>query len=457
MFNVNFYSFAKDNNSTKRPSGDGVVFSCCIVEPSSIINPTIKIAAATFDYNYCYISDFSRYYFINDLVYNNGFWYASCNVDVLASYKNEIGNESLFIIRSSAAANGYIRDNFYPLTGEESADRYTIRAAQTNTFQSGVYVVNVMGNNTGSSTLYQFTPSAFNTFLSQLYTSLDGITWTDIPAAIKNLVFKPLDYINSVMWFPESFSASSASTIKIGPWESTGISAGIITNPVKKLSVTGNSPTVFKHPQASRGKYLNLSPYSRYQLVYPPFGIIPIDSTKIIDDSYFSIDCYVDALTGVGILTGSTAENGTDTLFQVTAQYGVQLPLLGNGNSGSAAGLLSSVAGVVAGVAAGQPELAIGSATAGIGTVAEAAIGSASTIGSNGSIVAHNLPRYFEATFLKVSNADNSKNGRPYMVDTKPKNLGGYMIVQHGDVPITGTAAEADEIRRVLESGFYYE
>ena len=35
--------------------------------------------------------------------------------------------------------------------------------------------------------------------------------------------------------------------------------------------------------------------------------------------------------------------------------------------------------------------------------------------------------------------------------------LPGFLQVEEGDVPINGTAAEAEQIKTFLEGGFYYE
>ena len=37
------------------------------------------------------------------------------------------------------------------------------------------------------------------------------------------------------------------------------------------------------------------------------------------------------------------------------------------------------------------------------------------------------------------------------------KNLGGYMIIQDGDVALNATSAEDAKVRAYLEGGFYYE
>lgn len=77
----------------------------------SILNPVLEIAASSVvSYNYCYIPDFGRYYFINDAVsVRNGIWRLSLHVDVLMSYANEILSSDVVINKSASSG----RSNLY--------------------------------------------------------------------------------------------------------------------------------------------------------------------------------------------------------------------------------------------------------------------------------------------------------------------------------------------------------
>ena len=100
MININFYTFSKKENSTKRPTGAGTVLSCNIKSRSSIVNPFIELKTNPTAFNYCYIPSFNRYYYISDITFDSGLWLVTCRIDVLATYKTEIGNTSMYILRS---------------------------------------------------------------------------------------------------------------------------------------------------------------------------------------------------------------------------------------------------------------------------------------------------------------------------------------------------------------------
>ena len=59
---------------------------------SSIINPSFLIEYTNpSGFNYCYIPEFGRYYFITNITsVRTGIWRIDCSVDVLMSFKNQI-------------------------------------------------------------------------------------------------------------------------------------------------------------------------------------------------------------------------------------------------------------------------------------------------------------------------------------------------------------------------------
>ena len=261
------------------------------------------------------------------------------------------------------------------------------------------------------------------------------------------------------MWFPTGFpvykegGVETKVDVNVGLWQS-GAKAYLITNP----SQTSDYQTVTlpKHPQESRGKFLDIFPYTEYRLEYDPFGVIELDASQCVDAASVDITVYADALTGLGLLK-VRASNG-NILASVSTQYGVPLPLTGASvGNGSISGSISTIGGLIAGAVTGKAALIGGAVASGVETAADAIRGTVTTIGSAGSITSHWQPKIFHALFHYITVEDNAKNGRPYMQKTTPSALTGFMIAQRGDVPIPGTAAEAESIKAFLESGFYYE
>lgn len=91
----------------------GTSFSCLLKDNTSILRPTIFISSASdlSGFNYMYIADFNRYYFIDDIVsVHNNQWEISGHVDVLETYKTAILNNQAVVKRQASQFNLYLDD-----------------------------------------------------------------------------------------------------------------------------------------------------------------------------------------------------------------------------------------------------------------------------------------------------------------------------------------------------------
>ena len=85
---------------------------CKIKDDCSILNPTLIIKIDSVDYNYVYIPEFNRYYYIDDIItLNSRLKEISCSVDVRQSYREQLRNTSAIIARNERYYNQYIPDN----------------------------------------------------------------------------------------------------------------------------------------------------------------------------------------------------------------------------------------------------------------------------------------------------------------------------------------------------------
>ncbi len=103
MTEIVLYHFSKRKNSTKRPTGQGTEVPCLLKSATTFQNPAFILQRPMNDmlqFNYAKWAD--HYYFIDSTTsINAGQTEISCTEDVLATYKNEIGNYSCFIERSN--------------------------------------------------------------------------------------------------------------------------------------------------------------------------------------------------------------------------------------------------------------------------------------------------------------------------------------------------------------------
>lgn len=92
MIDVKFYHTNSPNNKLGKTLSDENIISCAFKGNCDILNPVIVVKSDSFfDYNYCYIEQFKRYYFISDVeILPNNVYTLTLKVDVLDSYKEEI-------------------------------------------------------------------------------------------------------------------------------------------------------------------------------------------------------------------------------------------------------------------------------------------------------------------------------------------------------------------------------
>lgn len=85
-------TIADEYNKLNKTINDVTNINGVLKQETSIINPTVIIEAVNLSgYNYMYIQEFGRYYFITDITsVRNGLWRVSGKVDVLMSFKDGI-------------------------------------------------------------------------------------------------------------------------------------------------------------------------------------------------------------------------------------------------------------------------------------------------------------------------------------------------------------------------------
>lgn len=79
------------------------------IEPILILSPTVDQ-----DFNYVYISEFNRYYYVTARTFSQQKYYVKCMVDVLMSNNSDIEDLVVIADRSSSTYNLYQADNEIP-------------------------------------------------------------------------------------------------------------------------------------------------------------------------------------------------------------------------------------------------------------------------------------------------------------------------------------------------------
>ena len=454
-FEIRLYTLEKRDNSTKRPTGNGWELNCILKEGSSLINPTISIdMGITQDpsqYNYAHIPVFDRYYFIEDWYFDMGLWHASMRCDVLATYKSEIGSANLYVLRSSNAYDGRIIDNLYPQkTGCDFS------SVVGDTIWGGFrYVIGVANQYPTIASLCYYVMSRaglanFNQeLMSNGFLTNNGFQATvDFTLDLQKAWVNPMQYIRSAIAIPYSVPSSDTRPADINGWSFALGSVPVLTTDTSIINIY-RSFNIPKHPDStSKGTYLNSSPFTIATLTVAPFGCIDLDTSVLANADTVDLDITLDALTGLGILTVWC--NGV-VLNRIEAQVGIPVSL--SQVTRDYLGATTSILGAVGSATAGNVFGVAGS----IGNAVSSLQPRAQTIGSGGGIAQLDLRPRLDMQFFRSVDDDLAHNGRPLCQIRNIASLGGYMIIQDGDVAITGTATEDKLIRSYLEGGFYYE
>lgn len=358
-----FYKNDKKVNSTKLPvsSPDDITLSVELKDVVNLFTPSLIISTDTFvsgghiinpmKWNYCYLPDFERYYFVRSWSWVLGRWECSLEVDVMASFKTEIGNTSAFVLRAASQYDPDLIDTKYPTETQISGAEQDTQTPSGNivtvwntniknaSIDDGFYVISVINdddNAIGGMSHYALSAYSMAELMNKLYSAPTwmGITDANISNDLQKMLINPIQYINSCMWIPVGFTGGvGVRTIPIGWWSitlSTGYAYRLDTaNCVKNVSVS--FPLTKTHPQfdAQKRRWLQLSPFTTAALYFPPFGFIPLDMTKIYMSSSLEVSVRLDVITGKGTLfIGHKYKIGNDvfdggTIYTTVSQVGV--------------------------------------------------------------------------------------------------------------------------------------
>ena len=463
MFNATFYTFSKRINSTKQPSG-GTDYSIELKAGCSVVNPTIKLdigqGGNPTSFNYCYIAAFNRYYWVRDWQWIDRLWWAQLSVDPMASWRDSIGSYSAYVSRAASSYDGDIMDVYYPAKAEitEIKSDATTAPTFTRTIDSGTFIIGVQGNqsgpNGGAVTYYAVKKEAIAAITNYL---LDPQNYniTDIEEDLLKCIFNPMQFIVSCMWFPFSYITGN-DNIEVGWWTIATPSGSCkkVSDPVYTVNLTYPVP---KHPQAAtRGNYLNMQPYSEYNINAGPWGTIPINNRILLDETAFSLIMNVDLMTGSGRLS-IVGNSGLFPVEDHVAQIGVPVQLGQNMlNQGALFSGINSGVGMVSSALKMSPGSMLTSGLSAIYDVAALTQATPISVGSNGSL-AFNIQFNIIGRFLTIVDEDLSSRGRPLCKVKTLSSLSGYILCEDADPQIPCTTSELEQIVSYLNTGFYYE
>lgn len=144
---IKLYNNSSEKNVVNKVLSNEIMLTGALRFESNIHNPVITIdIAEIIGYNYAYIPDFNRYYFIREVTsVRTGFWRLDMICDVLMSFKESILNSYGIIDHTrETEINSYMRSNIWQTMVKDKTD---ILNFPNGLLDSGEYILITAGGN----------------------------------------------------------------------------------------------------------------------------------------------------------------------------------------------------------------------------------------------------------------------------------------------------------------------
>lgn len=439
---VNFGTDTKKRNSTKIPSvGDGV--ACVLKEGTSVESPTFILQNVTpWAWNVAYCADFGRYYFVDNVRYYHSTYEVSCSCDYLASYRDEILGNTLFVARSASVRDDGLTDLKFPLQAQPVI---TVTTGAIPTSTSGTIIICTAGK--GGNAFHAVSPSTFKALCEYLYSDdyLNGLnSILETPSDVQKEIAHPEEYLLSAIWIPFALSTVPSESISLG-YINTGLSGRSVgTGQITSFTLTLAIP---KHPTSENYPYRNTEPFSYYDLSLPYIGSTRLSARDLNGKAS------VNAIYRIDINGAIACDVYADSLHLFTASGNCGSPVGFSSRSTNVIGTLQSTIGAVADLATAN----LAGFANGIISAAQNVSPHVQSSGGSGGTMAENNNGYLKGTFFTTTTIDNQRFGLPYCRPISLGSLSGYAICENASVSCSATDAGKATINNFLNGGLFIE
>ena len=482
-----FYSVSDRKNRLSKTLGTATSLTGTLREPVSLTDPEILIESATVPaYNYAYISDLGRYYFIESVVAEQySIYRLRMHVDVLMSYKG--------------TSNGTDSTGIYGLSALVArCESSTVTGLPETMNPVNSITTCTLNNTTGTLPSWEGTNSLFNDTGTKLkkyrlmipeawsadynsnlpiatyITDIDGFAYLmkQIPQITSTIGNKTLlDEIFEFSALP--FEMGNLITVAGGY---TVIPAGFTGN-IVLAATDGSTPLSWRRPAFSSfslhpttwsikvtnpsttNHFLKWGPYEKLALRFRPFGKFELDpgiiwGTTTSSSVTIKVKVETDPLTGnASLFYGKSSAD----IYLGSANVLTKFPLSSQSYSmgkiaSGALSLLASIAATVATEGAASPSIAAAAINA-----ASAAIPNVSVTGGE-QIIIDDKPVIEQ--YKKTSpEYPKSYHGLPCYMTKAMYELTGYVEVERVNIEGTGFGSMLDsertELENIMKGGFY--
>lgn len=454
---VGFTSLSKRDNSTKQLAMSAN-YDCNFKNGCSLLNPTLLLELDTSSFpSYTEFQIGNRYYKITDIrTVRNNLFEIEGRVDVLATYKTEIGTSTEYVTRSASSSNGMLVDSLYPTKADPTFESKLFTGDLSTSgllSRTGTFIIGIKNKYAKYGvSFYALTPTRMAQLMDYMFSD-NWLDAADISQNLQKMLCNPMDYIVSCYWYPLIVQAPSSqleTNIWFGYWNSRVVGYSIPEG--SRIHALYDSVTLTGHPQIARGRFLNGSPYTRLRAVIYGFGSIPLDASLALEstDNTLTFGAYIrlDLFTGTAQLKISTTHGDLAT---IDGMFGVPVQL-----SQVTQDLIKPVMSSLRAAASAAAENYVGAAS-GVTDAIRNCFPQVQTTGSIGSPAAYEEAARIEANYFLLADEDLAQLGRPLCSPTQINTLSGYIKCENVDIDIAALDTERLEIIKYMEDGFFYE
>lgn len=470
---VSFGNTKKRRNSTMVPPVSQT-FQCVLKEATSILNPVIQLEYQGFpDWNYCYISEFHRYYYISDVVSITAWiWELSCEVDVLATYSNEIKATPAFIMYAESKGYPMIPDNRLPIT-----DSFSSEAAVIQTFpiysDSGTYILSIISKGSSGNSGYA---KVFAMTASELSALADRMLDPSILDAVKDYFLgNPADAVVSCTWIPVGFAYVGQGSSEITAYGNELGLSGTTAIPMVSGDISISVPLKYVDRETGSWQdYRNFEPYSKYMIVLPGVGEVELPmislASQIDGGTSVSLKLVYSLSTIDGKITWSiSGASGFKPVAVYTGNIGTQMPVAGAGlNVGSIVGAITNTAvsliSIGGGLATANPMLVAGGAgglahsSASLIGASQISYGGSGSIGGRGAKEINSQITVVRLCYQTSDFGANVKDviGRPYFSRDVIGSCSGLVKCTGANIKCSATELEHSKLAQFVNCSENY-
>lgn len=441
-------NFVKKKNSTKRPSGTPHIENVTLKRETSLLNPTFIMTVDNDIYNYLWVPEWGRFYFINDIVHgNSNLCELRCTLDVLATYKDNISNYVGFVERTSSPRwyNTDINDN--AISVEDVVEFMDSESTYCNISNGLLYIVRIVGRgSTNGIGTFVMNRSQMQRIFSSLWGDVDsGSVTGDIIDFLQLYISNPSQYIVGCYSSPIGASVyaqnTSVETVYLG-----GHETNLTLDRINDGQVIVASNLSLRKPASIYSDFRKTdSQFSQYTIYIPTIGTFPLSPD--IMNSNLTMDISADLISG-------------DLFFKLKANGHPVATYNSSCYSSMSIGALNSANGVVAGTLQAGVSLLTANPVGLIQGAQSAFSPTPSVIGSQGGTGCVSLANEIVISCLQKRSAEfpTMVYGRPCCKNMALNSLTGHYIkCANSSIDIAGTESDKDAVNSYLDSGFYLE